>query len=325
MNSHPTRRDAVLALMSTLVATGGAHAQAFPSRPVKLVVNNAPGGGTDIMARVLAEAMRADLGQPVVVENRPGAGGALGATEVARAPADGHTLLLSAAAFVIGPSVLKAPGYDPVRDFVGVAQIAIVPLLVLVAPGSRFRSLQDVLAAARRGDKLSFASFGNATPSHLIGEAINHHAKVKLQHVPYRGGMQAMPDLVSGAVDVGIFDAVSMLPLVKEGRLRALAVTGPRRLPALPELPTLVDLGIPFDAVGWHAAFAPAATPPAVVARLNAAFVKALARPEIRARIVDGGSVPIEPALSAEQWTAQARREVGQWAEAVRLAGVEPT
>jgi len=231
---------------------------------------------------------------------------------------------VTAAGFVIGPSVLKTPGYDPAKDFVGVAQIAIVPLLVLVPPNSRFKRFQDVVEAARRGDKMSFASFGNATPSHLIGEAINHHAKINVLHVPYRGGMQAFPDVVAGRVDFAILDAVSMTPFVHDGRLRALAVTGPRRLPALPELPTLVDLGIPFDAVGWHGAFAPAATPPDVVARLNAAFVKAVALPAIRDRIVNGGSVPIEPALTAEQWTAQARREVGQWAEAVKLAGVEP-
>jgi tripartite-type tricarboxylate transporter receptor subunit TctC len=324
MSYSPTRRDAVLALMSTLAGAGAVRAQAFPSRPVRLLVPYPAGGGTDIMARLLAEQMQSDLGQAVVVENRPGAGGAVGSAEVARSAADGHTVLVTAAGFVIGPSVLKAPGYDPAKDFVGVAQIAIVPLLVLVPPNSRFKNFQDVVEAARRGDQLSFASFGNATPSHLIGETINHYAKINVLHVPYRGGMQAFPDVVSGRVDFAILDAVSMTPFVKDGRLRALAVTGPRRLPALPDLPTLVELGIPFDAVGWHGVFAPAATPPAVVARLNAAFVKAVAQPAIRARIVDGGSVPIEPALTAEQWTAQSRREVGQWAQAVKLAGVEP-
>lgn len=327
MPVHPSRRTAVMAMLSTLAAGAAPalRAQDFPSKTIRFVVNNAPGGGTDIMARVVAELVKSDLGQSVVVENRPGAGGALGAAEVARSPADGHTVLVTAAAFVIGPSVLKSPGYDPVKDFVGVAQIAIVPLMVLVPPTSRFKTFQDLIDAARRGEKMSFASFGNATPSHLIGESINHFAKVNVQHVPYKGGAQALPDLLSGTVDFGILDAVSMTPLVKDGRLRALAVTGPRRLPNFPELATLVELGIPFDAVGWHGAFVPAATPPAAVARLNAAFVKALARPEVRARIVNGGSVPIEPALTAEQWTAQARREVAQWAEAVRLAKVEPT
>ncbi|HYP84062.1 Bug family tripartite tricarboxylate transporter substrate binding protein [Variovorax sp.] len=325
MNFTLSRRKALLAMLASTLSAGSVRAaDAFPSRPVRLLVNYPPGGGTDIMARVLAEAMRDDLGQAVVVENRPGAGGAVGAAEVARSAADGHTVLVTAAGFVIGPSVLRSPGYDPAKDFVGVAQIAIVPLLVVVPPTSRFKTFQDVLAAGRRGESLSFASFGNATPSHLIGEAINHHAKISMLHVPYKGGMQALPDIVAGSVDLGLLDAVSMTPLVQQGRLRALAVTGPRRLPALPGLPTLVELGIPFDAVGWHGAFAPAGTPTAAVARLNAAFVKALARPDIHKRIVEGGSVPIEPPLTPAQWTAQARREVGQWAEAARMAGVEP-
>ncbi len=309
-------------LLAAITLGAQAQAQTYPTRPIKLVVNNAPGGGTDIMARVLAELMKEDLGQAVVVENKVGAGGALGAAEVARAAPDGYTVLVSAGAFVIAPSVLKNPGYDPVKDFVGVAQIAIVPLIVLTRPDSPLNTLADLLALARKdGDKVSFASFGNATPSHLVGESINQLAKVRMTHVPYKGGMLALPDLLSGAVTVGLLDSVSMSPFVKEGRLKALAVTGPRRLPNLPQLPTLTEAGVPFDGVGWHAAFLPAATPPAVVARLNAAFTKALARPELRARIVNGGSVPIEPALSAEQWTQQIKREVAQWAEVVRQSG----
>lgn len=303
----------------TLVAS----AQTFPSRPVRLVVPYPPGGGTDVMARLLAQAMRDDLGQPIVVENRPGAGGALGAAEVARAASDGHTLLLTAGGFVIAPSLMKAPGYDVARDFVGVAQIAIVPLLVLTRPESPLNSVEDLLALARKdGSKVNFASFGNATPSHLVGESINQLGRIQMTHIPYKGSAQALPDILSGEVTVALLDAVSMVPLVKQGRLKALAVTGPKRLPALPDQPTLMEAGIKFDGVGWHAVFAPAATPPEVVTRLNAAFVKALARPEIRERIVSGGSVPIEPPLSAAQWTERSRREVTQWADVARKAGV---
>lgn len=314
-------------LLSVLAAgvVASAQAQTYPTRPIKLLVNNAPGGGTDIMARVLAEALKEDLGQPVIVENKVGAGGALGAAEAARAAPDGYTVLVSAGAFAIAPSVLKNAGYDPVKDFIGVAQIAIVPLIVLTRPDSPLNSLADLVALARKdGDKVTFATFGNATPSHLVGESMNQLAKLRMTHVPYKGGMLALPDLLSGAVTFGLLDSVSMSPFVKDGRLKALAVTGPRRLPNLPQLPTLVEAGVPFDGVGWHAAFVPAATPPTVVARLNAAFTKALARPDIRARIVNGGSVPIEPALSAEQWTQQIKREVAQWAEVVRAAGIKP-
>ena len=274
------------------------------------------------MARLLAESMREDLGHPVIVENKPGAGGAIGAAEVARGPADGYTVLVTAAGFVIGPSVLKEAGYDPVRDFTGVSQIAIVPLILVTRPESPLNSLSDLLALAKRdADKVSFASFGNGTPPHLVGEAIKQLGGVKMTHIPYKGGMQAMPDILSGAVTVGLLDAVSMAPFVKQGRLKALAVTGPHRLPALADKPTLVEGGIKFEGVGWHAAFVPAATPPAVVARLNRAFVKAVSRPENRERIVSGASVPIEPPLSAEQWTVQYRKEVAQWAEIARTSG----
>jgi tripartite-type tricarboxylate transporter receptor subunit TctC len=307
------------------LAAASAAAQAFPTKPIRLVVPYPPGGGTDIMARVLAEPLRDDLGQAVIVENRAGAGGALGAAEVARSAPDGHTLLVTAGAFVIAPSVFKSPGYDPVKDFVGVAQIAIVPLLVVTRPDSPLNSLADLLALARRdGDKVNFASFGNSTPAHLVGESINQLGRVQMTHIPYKGGLLALPDILSGQVTVGLLDAVSMTPLVKQGRLKALAVTGPSRLPALADKPTLVESGIAFDGVGWHGAFAPAATPAATLARLNAAFAKALARPDIRDRIVNGGSVPIEPALTPAQWTAQMRREVAQWAEVVRKAGIQP-
>ena len=307
------------------LAAVGAAAQSFPSKPIRLVVPYPPGGGTDIMARLLAEPLKEDLGQPVIVENRPGAGGALGAAEVARSAPDGHTLLLTAGAFVIAPSVFKNAGYDPVKDFAGVAQIAIVPLLVVTKPDSPLNSIADLLALARKdGDKVSFASFGNSTPAHLVGESINQLGRVQMTHVPYKGGMQALPDILSGQVAVGLLDAVSMTPLVKQGRVKALAVTGPRRLPALADKPTLAEAGIAFDGVGWHGAFAPLATPADIMTRLNAAFAKALARPDIRDRIVNGGSVPIEPALTSPQWTAQMRREVAQWAEVVRKAGIKP-
>ncbi len=298
--------------------------QGFPSKPIRLLVPYPPGGGTDIMARLLAEPLREDLGQPVVVENKPGAGGAVGAAEVARGPADGQTVLVTAAGFVIGPSVLKEAGYDPVKDFTGVSQIAIVPLILVTRPESTLNSLADLLSLAKReGDKVSFASFGNGTPPHLVGEAIKQLGGVMMTHIPYKGGMQAMPDILSGAVTVGLLDAVSMAPFVKQGRLKALAVTGPKRLPALFDKPTLVEGGIKFDGVGWHAAFVPAATPQAVVARLNSAFVKAVSRPDIRERIVSGASVPIEPPLGAAEWTDKYRKEVAQWAAIARSSGAK--
>jgi len=307
----------------SLLASVPALAQ-YPTKPIHIVVPYAAGGGTDIVARMLAGPLREMLGKPVIVDNKPGAGGALGAAEVARATADGYTLLMTAGAFVISPSVLANAGYDPAKDFTGVSQVAIVPLIVLTRSEGPLNTFADLIALAKKdGEKVSFASFGNATPSHLVGTAIQLRGGIKMTHVPYKSGMQAMPDILSGVVTVGILDAVSMTPFVKQGRLKALAVTGPKRLPALADTPTLVESGISFDAVGWHGVFAPAAVPPVIVRRLNEAFNKAAARPEVRERIVNGGSTPIEPPYTAEEWTKQYRREIGQWAELVRAGGIK--
>ncbi len=323
MKQLPLFARVLIAALLTL-ACGLALAQGYPAKPIRLLVPSAPGGGTDIMARLLAEPMREDLGQPVLVENKPGAGGALGTAEVGRGAPDGYTVLVTAAGFVIGPSVLKEAGYDPVKDFVGVSQIAIVPLILLTRPDSPLNSLADLLALAKKdGSNVSFASFGNGTPSHLVGEAIKLLAGVQMTHIPYKGGPPAMPDILSGAVTVGVLDAVSMAPLVKQGRFKALTVTGPKRIAALPDKPTLVEGGIRFDSVGWHGTFVAAATPPAIVARLNRAFVKALSRPDIRERIVTGGSVPIEPAYTAEQWTEKYRKEVAERAAIARASGAK--
>ena len=317
----PTRR----ALLLATLAAPAARAQAgFPSRPIRLLVPYPAGGGTDIVARLLAEAMRDELGQPLVVENRPGAGGNLGAEAVVRSAPDGHTLLVTAGGLAIAPSVQRALPFDPRRDLAGVALLATVPLLLVVRPDSPLRSVADLLALARaRGNAAAYATFGIATPPHLVGERIGQQAGATMTHVPYRGGAQAMPDLLSGALDVAIMDAVSMVPHVAAGRLRALAITGPVRSPALPDLPTLGEAGVPFDAVGWHAAFAPAATPAPVLARLNGAFTRALALPRIREAILAGGSLPIEPPLDAPGWNRRFAADVEAWGAVARAARIE--
>ena len=301
-----------------------AGAQSYPNKPIRIIVPYPPGAGTEFTAREVAQLFTKALGQQVVIDTRPGAGATLGHALAAKAAPDGYTLLLATAGGLsTGPALLgnKIP-YDPVKDFVGVSQIAIVPLIVVTRPESPLNSLADLLALAKKdGDKVSFASFGNGTPPHLVGEAIKQLGGVQMTHIPYKGGIQAMPDILSGAVTVGLLDAVAMAPFVKQGRLKALAVTGPKRLAAFPDKPTLVEGGIRFDGVGWHATFVAAGTPPAVVARLNRAFVKAVSRPDIRERIVSGGSVPIEPAYSAEQWTDKYRKEVAEWAAIARTSG----
>jgi len=318
----PLRRSI---LGTALALPGLARAQGSGAeRPLRLLVAAAPGGGGDIVARLVAEPMRETLGQLVVVENRPGASGNTGAEAVVRGPADGSTVLLTAGALAISPSVLKHLSFDPVRDLTGVALLAMVPVIVVVRPDSPLRSLGDILALARaKGPGVSYASFGIGTPPHLIGERMGLEAGQRMTHVPYRISAQALPDLLSGTLDFAILDAVAMAPQIGAGRLRGLALNGTQRSPALPDLPTLREAGLPFDAVGWHGAFVPAATPPAAIERLNAAFVYAVAQPKVRDAIIAGGSIPIQPPLSAAQWTARFRAEVIAWGEVARAARVE--
>lgn len=317
-----TRRN-LTALGATLALPALAQ-PAFPTRQVRLLIAASAGSGGDIVGRLVAEHMREDLGQPVVVDNRPGASGNTGAEAVFRAPADGYTVLLTAGAFAISPSVLRHLPFDAVRDFTGVARLATVPVIVVVRPESPLRSIADLLAAARtRGTALSYGSFGIATPPHLIGERIGLEAGNRMTHVPYRVSAQAFPDILSGALDFAILDAVAMTPHITAGRLHALALNGTQRSLALPDVPTLREAGLPFDAVGWHGAFALAATPTLIVERLNAAFNAATARPRVREAIIAGSSIPEEPPLSAAEWTARFRREVTAWGEVARAARIE--
>lgn len=317
-----TRRQILAAGMAFSAAP--AAAQRWPAQPIRIIVPYPAGGGSDIVARILAEPLREELGQPVLVDNRVGAGGLIGSEAVARATPDGHTLLLTAGALAIAPSVIRNLSFSPQRDLTGVALLAVVPLLIVVRPESPLRSIADLLALIRaRGSDVSYASFGIATPPHLVGERIGQEAGRAMTHVPYRGGAQAMPDILSGAIDVALLDAVSMTPHVTAGRLRALAITGTQRAAALPGLPTLSEAGVPFEAVGWHGAFAPARTPPEVLTRLNAAFVKALALPRIRDAIIAGGSIPIEPPLDLAGWNARFNADVEAWGRVARAARIE--
>lgn len=319
------RRQVLHGGAATLLASAlpAAAQDQYPSKPITIIVASVAGGGTDIMARLLAEKTRDDLGQTVIVDNKPGAGGNIGSELVSRAPKDGYTLLMTAGALAIAPSIYAKLSFDPLKDLTGVAWLAIAPLVVVTKPDNGLNSIKDLLDRARRdGSKVTFGSFGGGTPSHLAGESINHLAKVSMIHVPYnRGG--AMLDVLSGDITVAILDALSTIPYITSGKLKALAVTGPQRFQTLPDIPTLSEAGVPFETVGWHGAFAPAGTPKPVIDRLNAAFTKGLARPEVREKIIAGGSLPIDPPYTAEQWNERFRKDVKSWAEVVRAANVK--
>lgn len=311
----------LLCVLPLLLACA-AQAQDFPNKPIRLVVPFPAGGGTDIVARKLAEHLRQDLGQPVIVETRPGASGNIGADAVARSAPDGYTLMLTAAPFAIAPAMFKSLSFDPLKDFTPIAQLATVPLLVVTRAESPLNSVADIVATARKApDSLSYASFGNGSPPHLVGESMKLLTGTRMAHVPYKGGQSALADILSGQISFAIMDVVSMTPLVKAGRLKALAITGPQRAPSLPEVPTLSQAGVAFDTVGWYAVFGPAGVPTAVTDKLNTALVKAMATPDMRALILNGGSIPIEPASSPAQWGRQFRSDVETWAKVARESG----
>jgi len=310
------------ALAGAAMIWTGAVAAAYPERPIKLVVPFPSGGGTDIVARKLAQELTAELKQTVIVENRSGASGNIGAASVARSAADGYTVMMTAAPFAIAPALFKDLGFHPVKDFTAITQIATVPLLVVTRPQSPLNTMADLVAAARRqGADVTYATFGVGSPPHLVGEKIQQLAGVKMRQIPYKGGQAALSEILSGDITVGILDVVSMAPLVKAGRLKALAITGPVRSPELPGIPTLSQQGLSFDAVGWYGLFGPAGMPPAAVRTLNAAVNKVLATPDMRKLIVDGGSIPISPATSPEQWQARFDNDVQVWGQIARDSG----
>jgi tripartite-type tricarboxylate transporter receptor subunit TctC len=316
--------NALTAVAMSLAPTGAALAQAWPAKPVRLVVPFAPGGSTDVQARLLALELQKSLGQPVVVENRPGANGNLGTAEVARAPADGYTILMGG----IGPNAVSAaftpaPRYDPAKDFIAVAMTAVSPNVLVVNPSLKADSLQQLLAEARaRPGRLDYASPGAGTSNHLAMELLKHRAKVFIVTVPYKGSAPAMTDVMAGQLPMMFNNIDVVLPHIRAGKLKPLAITGARRSPLLPNVPTMAEAGMPDFAVGaWFGLFVPAGTPAPVVQRLHTETQKALATPEMRAKFEAMG---IQPGTMDQPAFARfVLAEIQSWGKLVRDAGLK--
>lgn len=311
------------ALAAVALASVVAHAQSYPAKPVHLVVPFPAGGNTDIYARAMAQKLGELLGQRVVIDNRPGAGGAIGGDFVARAAPDGYTLIAgTTSTFGIGPNLYRKPPYDPVRDFAPVILTSLAQNMLIVHPSVPARSVPQLIALAKANPgKLNFASAGVGSSSHVAGELFKSMAKVEMTHVPYKGTGLAMIDLLSGHVDL-IFDSLATaLPPVKAGRVRALAVTGARRLELMPELPTVSEAGVPnYEVSAWVAILAPARTPPDVVMRLNGELNKVLQMPDIRRIWADQGSEV--GGGSPERLAAHVRSELAKWGKVVQEAKI---
>lgn len=316
------RRNALAALAAlALAAALPAFAQDFPTRPVRLVVPFGPGTTTDIISRVFAEAMGRSLGQAIVVENKAGAGGNIGADLVAKAPADGYTIVMgTVGTHAINPGLYRRMPYDAQKDFAPIGFAGYTPTLLVVAAGAPFQTLKDLQAAAAKGGGISFASAGNGTSGHLAGELLKARLGGQMVHVPYKEGGMALSDVMSGQAQFMFYHPAAVLPHIKSGKLRALGVSSDKRSAAAPEVPTIAEQGYaPFDLVAWFMLYAPAATPAPVLAKLRGAVAQAVTHPEVKAKLVAQGlEVPL---LTPEELAAFGRTEIAKWSELVQRSG----
>ena len=316
-----TRRT-LLAIAAASFATG-AFAQAFPSKPIRLIVPFPPGGGTDIIARETSQKVAAATGWTFVIENKPGAGGNMGVDAVAKAPADGYTIVLGQTSnLAINPSLYAKMPYDPQKDLVPIVLVANAPLVMVTSATSQYKTLAEAVNAAKaRPGAINFASPGNGTVAHLASELFQKAAAIKTQHVPYKGAAMALTDVISGNVDLYMSSVPTLLGQIKQGKLRALAVTSTRRVDDLPNVPTISESGYKgFDASTWFGMLAPARTPKDVVARLNAEFNKALQQPELRKKLGDEGADPAGG--TPEQFATLIKDEALRWGKVVKESGV---
>jgi tripartite-type tricarboxylate transporter receptor subunit TctC len=312
---------ALAATIGLTSALGTAHAAGYPEQPITMVVPYSAGGGADNAARIIAQGMTEVAGQSVVIENKGGASGAIGAAYVARAKPDGYTVLFDASAFAINPALRKLP-YDVKKDFVPVSQAVSVPNILVAAPGSAFNNLPDFISAARANPgRYTFASYGPGSLAQMAAELLKKDAGIDVVHVPYKGGAPAIVDVMGGQVDVYFANAASSLNYVSGGKLKALAVSSAKRMPELPNVATVGEAGIKdFDVAEWNGLFLPAGTDPAVVAKLQDLVQKALARPDTREKLAKLGLTPV--GSSAADFAKFVDAEQVRWAEVVKANNI---
>lgn len=312
-----TRRHALFAAAMFALAGPGLAQEAWPGKPVRMVVPFAPGGSTDVIARMLGQKLAALWSQSVVIENRAGAGGNLGADVVAKAPGDGYTLLMASGSITINPSLYKKMPFDTKKDLLPITNVAQGPMLVVVQDGSPHKTLKDLIAAAKaKPGSINFASAGVGSQVHLAAENFADAAGVDLQHVPYKGEALGYNDLIAGQVQMMVGNFAAASALLGPSRLRALAVTSRTRMPQLPELPTAHEAGLPgFENIGWFGLFAPAGTPTAVIQKVQRDVAQVMAETEVKARLYVQGMSPV--VNSTADFTRQIDQELERWAKVV--------
>lgn len=296
----------------------------YPTKPVRFIVPSAAGGGTDIVARILAPRMSERLGQQIVIDNRPGAGTMIGMELVAKAPPDGHAVLVAPTALALNSAVYKKVPYDPVRDFAPVTCMVGSTSIIVVHRSLPVKTVKELIAFARvRPGQLNYASAGIGTYSHMTVELFNFSAGLKMAHIPYKGTGPALIDIVAGEITVMAASILTSMPQIRAGRIRPLGITSLKRSAAAPDIPTVAEAGLPgFESLQWYGAVVPAQTPKEIVARLHAEFVRVLALPEIRERFLVDGIDPIGD--TPEHFAAYIRDELAKWAKVAKAAGIKP-
>ena len=329
INQSSKQRRAIglaCATVCALFACTSALAQAsggYPNKPIKLVVPYPPGGPTDIVARVVAQKLSEQLGQSIIIDNRPGAGANLGAEAVARSPADGYTLMVATTAHAINPALFSKLNYSITKDFAPISQLTAGPLVIVATPNLAANNVKELIALAKsKNGEINFASSGNGQSTHLSAELFNAMAGTKMNHIPYKGSAPALTDVMSGQADLMFDTMLSAMPFVKGGKLKAIAVTSAQRSPVAPDIPTIAESGLPgYEAIAWNGLLAPAGTPKEVVDQINAALKKVLEAPDVKQRFDAQGF--------AAQWGTPAdfgkfvQSEVDKWAKVVKTSGAK--
>jgi tripartite-type tricarboxylate transporter receptor subunit TctC len=318
-------RRTLLSLILVSVSLAAAHAQTdYPARPVRIIVPSAPGGGTDISARLIAQQLSKTLGQQFYVENRAGAGQMIGIETVAHAAPNGYSLLMAASTLAINPVMYKKVNYDVLRDLAPITLVASLPNILVVNASLPIRSVSDLIAAAKQNPgQLTYASAGIGTSPHMSMELFKSMSHTDILHLPYKGTTPGVTDLIAGTVNIMMANILTVRPHIESGSLRALGVTGLKRLPAMPELPTIAEAGVlQYEVLNWYGFLAPAGTPPVIIDRLQAEIAAALKIPEIRERLVAAGAEPVGDKPAA--FSARIKADLEKWAATARSANITP-
>jgi tripartite-type tricarboxylate transporter receptor subunit TctC len=322
MMSRRAAGAAILSVFASGFVSSAARAQAYPSKPIRIVVPTGAGGITDIVARIVGARLSERLGQPVMIDNRPGASGIIGTEVAARAAPDGYTLLMVYPSHPVNPTLKKQLPYDTLRDFTGITTLTTVSLVLLVPPSLPVKNVQELIALAKK-DRVTFASVGAGSLAHLGAELFRSRTGIELTQVPYRSAPAAQQALMSGEVMVFFDTPITAVPLVRDGRLRALGVSTLTRSPLLPDVPTIAEAGVPgYEVLGWNGILVPSATPMPVVQKLNTELRAVLAEPDIRAKLEQQGAQPAP--MEQADFARLIRDDVNKWGELIRAAGIQP-